>query len=47
LIAASDFWIHRTKREIFEKKANISENAQEASYLFAELIAQKIKSHYC
>jgi hypothetical protein len=31
--------------KFFEKKVTISERAQEASYLVAELIAQKMESH--
>jgi hypothetical protein len=41
----NDFCIHKTNREVFEKKVTIREKAQEASYLVAELIAQKMKSH--
>jgi hypothetical protein len=35
----------KKQRKVFEKKATISEKNQEASYLVAELTAQKIKSH--
>jgi hypothetical protein len=45
LITSNDFWIQRQKRKVFEKKITISEKAQEASYLVAELIAQKMESH--
>jgi uroporphyrinogen-III decarboxylase len=34
-----------TQRKVFEKKATISEMAQEASYLVAQIVAQKMKSH--
>jgi hypothetical protein len=33
------------QRKVFEEKVTISEKVQEASYLVAELIAQKMKSH--
>jgi hypothetical protein len=36
------------QHKVFEKKATISEKVQEASYLVAELVAQKNeKSYYC
>ena len=33
------------QRKVFEKKVTISDKAQEASYLVAELVAKKMKSH--
>ncbi len=33
------------QRRFFEKKVTISDNAQKASYLVAELVAKKMKSH--
>jgi hypothetical protein len=33
------------QRKVFEEKVTISEKAQEARYLVAELVAQKMKSH--
>ncbi len=34
-----------TKKNFFLKKVTISDKAQEASYLVAELVAKKMKSH--
>ena len=33
------------QRKVFKKKVTISDKAQEASYLVAELVAKKMKSH--
>jgi hypothetical protein len=35
----------KKKRKVFEKTVTMSEKAQEASYLAAELTAEKVKSH--
>ncbi len=35
------------QRKFSEKKVTISDKAQEANYLVDELVAKKMKSHYC
>jgi hypothetical protein len=44
LIIFNDCWFTKQNRKIFEKRV-ISEEAEEASYSVAELIAQRMKSH--
>jgi hypothetical protein len=46
LIISNSYWNHKTNRvKLLLKKVTFSEKPQEASYLVAELIAQKKKSH--
>ncbi len=43
------FWrlldLQQKQRKVFEKEVTISDKAQEASYLVAELVVKKMKSH--
>jgi hypothetical protein len=45
LIILNDYWNLKTNSKPFVSKVTVSEEPQEASYLVAELIAQKRKSH--
>ncbi len=44
-IIFEDLDSQQKQRKFFEKKVTISDKAQEASYLVAELVAKKTKSH--